>query len=77
MERTVIRIGVVAVILAWLSGFASPEELRAADEAACASYGFQPNTPDFSACIQRESLMRRYAPPPPGWYGPGWYDGRG
>jgi len=60
-------------MLAWLSACASPEELRAADEAACASYGFQPNTPDFATCIQREVLAREYAPPPPGWYGPGWY----
>jgi hypothetical protein len=44
-----------------LSGCVSPEELRQRDEAACASYGFQPQTPDFAACLQRESLARRYS----------------
>jgi len=43
-----------------LSGCVSAEELRQQDEAACASYGFQPQTPDFAACLQRESLARRY-----------------
>jgi hypothetical protein len=70
-------------ILAGLSGCVSLEELRAADEAACASYGFQPNTPDFAGCLQRESLARQYSGPPmaqyghagygSGWWGPGWY----
>lgn len=44
-----------------LSGCVSPEELRQQDEAACASYGFQPQTPDFAACLQRENLARRYS----------------
>ena len=56
-----------------LAGCVSPEELHAQDMAACASYGFQQNTPDFAACMQRESLARRsylYAPPPYGPFGP-------
>ena len=75
----VVLIATSAIMLYGLAACDSPEELRAHDEAACASYGFQPGTPDFAACLQRESLARRYyAPPPPGWYwpglyGPGWY----
>lgn len=61
------------IMLAGLTSCATPEEIRAADEAACASYGFQPNTPDFAGCLQCQSLARQYAPPPPGWYAPGWY----
>jgi hypothetical protein len=49
-----------SVALLGVAGCASPEELRRRDEAACASYGFQPGTPDFSACLQRESIARRY-----------------
>ena len=55
---------------------ASPEELRAEDEAICAGYGFPRGTIDFANCMQRESLARRYGP----WLGPpsfayGWTDG--
>jgi hypothetical protein len=62
-------------MLVGLTGCASPEEIRAGDEAACSGYGFQPNTPDFANCLQRQSLARQYAPPPPGWYGPGYGPG--
>jgi hypothetical protein len=77
MRNAILRLGAFAVILG-LTACASPEEIRAADEAACSGYGFQPNTPDFAACLQRESQARQYTPPPtagygPGWYGPGWY----
>jgi hypothetical protein len=72
VRNALLKLGALAIMLG-LTACASPEELRAADEAACASYGFQPNTPDFAGCLQRESLARQYAPPPPGWYGPGWY----
>jgi hypothetical protein len=67
------------LLVAVLGGCVSAEELRARDEAACTSYGFQAGTPDFASCLQRESLARRYAAPQPGWYapgggfGPGWY----
>jgi hypothetical protein len=59
-----------------LLGCASPEELRAEDQAACTGYGFPRGTVDFANCMQRESLARRYGP----WLGPpsfdfGWYDG--
>ena len=33
----------------------------AGDEAACSSYRFQPNSPDFTACLQRQSLARQYS----------------
>jgi hypothetical protein len=62
----VTRILLPALLLAALAGCVSPEELRQADEAQCAGYGFQSGTPDFAACLQRESLARRY-PPPPVW----------
>jgi len=44
-----------------LSGCVSAEQLRQEDEAACVSYGFQPQTPDFASCLQRENLARRYS----------------
>lgn len=47
-----------------LCACASPEELRAHDQAACTSYGFQPNTPEFSRCLQREQLARTYGGTP-------------
>lgn len=41
-----------------LAACASPEELRLQDANTCHSYGFVPNTPEFAACMQRESLAR-------------------
>jgi hypothetical protein len=61
------------IMLAGLTACVSLEELRAQDEATCRSFGFQPGTPDFAACLQRESLARRYAAPQPAWWGPGWF----
>jgi hypothetical protein len=60
---------VLALVLVSLSGCASPGVLRQEDAAACRSYGFQQGTSHFSACLQRESLARRYS-----GYGPGWSD---
>ncbi|HUK60112.1 MAG TPA: hypothetical protein VLV50_12850 [Stellaceae bacterium] len=61
-----------ALLAIALAGCVSAEELRQADEARCAGYGFQLGTPDFAACLQREDLARRYTPPgfwaaPPPW----------
>jgi hypothetical protein len=53
-----------------LAGCGTAEDLRRMDEARCQSYGFQPATPDFAACLQRESLARRYQPP---YWGPDWW----
>ena len=64
MARKALSALTAAVALLGVAGCASPEELRRHDEAACASYGFQPGTPDFSACLQRESIARRYGETP-------------
>jgi hypothetical protein len=53
-----------SVALLGVTACASPEELRRRDEAACASYGFHPGTPDVSACLQREALARQYGQTP-------------
>jgi len=83
MTRADVKPVALTLMLAGLTAYASPEEIRAGDEAACRSDGFQPNTPDFAACLQRQSLARQYSGPPmaqygpvgygPGWWGPGWY----
>jgi hypothetical protein len=79
MPRDLIRAALLVALLLGLAACVSPEELRQQDEAACLSYGFQRGTPDFAACLQRESLARRYGAPEPwygppfGVYGPGWH----
>ena len=78
MRDAVTQALAVVFVLAGLSTCASPEEIRAADEAACSSYGFPPNTTEFATCLERQSLARQYVPPAmagygPGYYGPGWY----
>src|SRR5690348_9664725 len=70
--RPMTRLLAIAVaMLSVLTGCASPEEIRAADEAACISNGFQPNTPGFAGCLQRARLARQYPPQPIAGYGPG------
>lgn len=57
------RIGVVTMVIATLSalpGCVSEAEIRAQDEAQCASYGFERGTPAFAGCLQQETLARRY-----------------
>lgn len=79
MPRMRLRVVCALALVASLSACVSPEELRRQDEAACVSYGFKPATDAFAACLQRESLARRYAEPvwpgapPMGWCEPGWY----
>jgi hypothetical protein len=51
---------VVAVSWVALAGCATEEELRREDEATCTSYGFQRSTTEFSQCLQRERIARRY-----------------
>jgi hypothetical protein len=51
---------VLAVLLTALASCATQEELRKSDEAACLSYGFQRGTTEFSSCLQREGIARRY-----------------
>ena len=60
MEASV-RVLLFLIAAVALAGCASPEDMRRADEAACAGYGFAPGTPDFASCLQRESLARRGA----------------
>ena len=67
------RIGLALAALlavASLAGCATDAEIRQHDEALCRSFGFKTGTPDFAACLQRESLARRYPPP---YWGPGWW----
>jgi hypothetical protein len=63
-------------VLALVAACVSPEELRRQDEATCAGYGFYPGTDAFSACLQHESLARRYLTSPApywgGFWGPYW-----
>jgi hypothetical protein len=84
MTRAFVKPVALTFMLAGLTACASPEEIRAGDEATCRSDGFQPDTPDFAACLQRQSITRQYSAPPAaqygpagygpgGAYGPGWY----
>jgi len=63
MSGFVARAALFIALLVALASCVTPEELRAQDEAACLSYGFQRGTPDFAACLQRESLARRGGAP--------------
>jgi hypothetical protein len=79
MPRWIGVAGVATAVLFALSGCVSEAELRAQDEAQCASYGFERGTPAFAGCIQQETLARRYIlnsydAGPPG-YGPFWGPG--
>jgi hypothetical protein len=61
MDMTMARMAfVLAISFMALAGCATEEELRKRDEAACISYGFQRGTTDFSNCLQREGIARRY-----------------
>jgi hypothetical protein len=75
MARKIAKI-LAGIMVLGLVACESAEQLRAQDEAACASYGFPRGTIDFANCMQRENLARRYGP----WLGPpsfayGWTDG--
>jgi hypothetical protein len=76
MRHRLFALMTAGLALLSLAACVSPEELRRQDEAACVSYGFQAGTNDFAACLQRESLARRYALtpqyPPWGPWGPPW-----
>jgi hypothetical protein len=65
MLRRILEFVLAMCALALAASCVSPEELRREDEARCAGYGFKPGTNDFANCLQRESLARRYATPPP------------
>jgi hypothetical protein len=76
MSRSAVVQIVIAIMLIGLAACVSPEELRARDEAACARFGFQPGTPDFAVCLQRESLARSYYAEPALSFGFGFGGGR-
>ena len=65
-------LALAALVALGLGACTTPEDLRRMDEARCQGYGFQAGTADFAACLQRESLARRYTPPywgPDAWPG--------
>ncbi len=69
MAKTGAALLLAAAALA-LAGCASPQELRARDEATCQGYGFHPGTTEFATCLQREQLAREYYWSAPYAYGP-------
>jgi hypothetical protein len=62
--RSSAAVTLLGLALVGLCSCASPQELRAQDEAACTGYGFQPGTLQFAECLQRESLARNYGAAP-------------
>ncbi len=69
------RLVALAIAALAVTGCQSAEEVRAADENRCVSYGFRPRTDAFAECLQRIDLDRRdslrqasrdalYMPPP-------------
>lgn len=69
------RLSVLAIVALAVTGCQTAEEVRAADESRCLSYGFRPRTDAFAECLQRIDLDRRaslrqtsrdalYMPPP-------------
>ena len=75
MSTIVSRLAVLAVVALAVTGCQSAQEVRAANESRCLSYGFRPRTDAFAECLQRIDLDRRaslrqssrdalYMPPP-------------
>lgn len=62
--KRIAKFALAPLSLLCLCACASPAELRARDEATCASYGFQPGSPDFGRCLQQENLARNYGAAP-------------
>ena len=69
------KLAALALTALAIAGCQTAEEMRAADESRCLSYGFRPRTDAFAACLQRIDLDRRqslreasrdalYMPPP-------------
>ena len=59
MSTIVSRLAVLAVAALAVTGCQSAQEMRAADESRCLSYGFRPRTDAFAECLQRIDLDRR------------------
>ena len=50
-----------SIVAVWLlASCSTPEQITQVNEEQCASYGLQPGTTDFSACMTREELGVRY-----------------
>lgn len=69
------KLAALALTALTIAGCQTAEEMRAADENRCLSYGFRPRTDAFAECLQRIDLDRRqslreasrdalYMPPP-------------
>lgn len=56
--RIVTLLALIAFPLA-LASCQTAADRRAADEAACAGYGFKPGTQAFSNCLMNQDLARR------------------
>jgi hypothetical protein len=48
----------VLIMVVSLTGCVSMEELHARDEATCARNGLQPDSADFTACVQEQQMLR-------------------
>jgi hypothetical protein len=49
------------IVAFWLlAGCASPEQLTQMNQEKCTSYGLEPGTTDFTACMTREDLGVEY-----------------
>ena len=59
MSEPIARAAALAATLVLLAGCQTAEEMRAADENRCISYGFRPRTDAFAECLQRIDIDRR------------------
>ena len=59
MSKPIARAAALAATLVLLAGCQTAEEMRAADENRCISYGFRPRTDAFAECLQRIDIDRR------------------
>jgi len=59
MSKPIARAAALAATLLLLAGCQTAEEMRAADENRCLSYGFRPRTDAFAECLQRIDIDRR------------------
>ncbi|MBB5045167.1 hypothetical protein [Shinella fusca] len=59
MSKPIARAAALAATLLLLAGCQTAEEMRAADENRCISYGFRPRTDAFAECLQRIDIDRR------------------
>ena len=53
------RVALIVMASLMLAGCVAPEQISEAHEKQCRSYGLQPTTTDFTACMTREDLAER------------------